>query len=102
MTLFKKKRVRDEKFLQAIRSISCLACGRSPQSDAHHVRSKGAGGGDDFWNVIPLCCDHHTLGPDAWHRVGVQEFLKRFPHIKDHLVLLGWETDLMINKNERR
>ena len=84
-------RTRDEEFLSAIRQLRCIACGAPPPSDAHHVRSKGAGGGDDWYNIIPLCPDHHTLGGDAWHRLGVRSFLGKFPHVKEYLEKSGWE-----------
>lgn len=38
----------------------CLKCRRFTQVYYHHVVSKGAGGGDDFDNKIPLCEDCHT------------------------------------------
>ena len=89
----KAPRNSDPEFLAAIRQLLCLACGRAAPSEAHHVRSRGAYGGDDAWNVIPLCAQHHTLGKDAWHRIGPLLFLKRYPHVRGYLETLGWVFD---------
>lgn len=81
----------DPVYLLEIRKLRCLACGAQPPSEAHHVRSRGAGGKDDFWNIIPLCTQHHTMGADAWHRIGSVQFVRRFPWVLDYLNQLGWE-----------
>lgn len=91
-----KRRMRlstlDPDFLKEISSVGCLACGiKSKDVYAHHIKTKAAGGGDDPWNIIPLCNDHHTIGPKAWHKIGPSEFLKQFPHVWAHLQSLGWE-----------
>jgi hypothetical protein len=82
---------RDPKFVEQIRNLRCLACGSWP-SEAHHVKSRGAGGGDDWFNLLPLCQGCHTQNGDgyAWHR-GKILFLKNHPHVLEHLQKLGWE-----------
>ena len=71
---FKKKKVRDKKYLSEIRGESCLVCGSPPPNHAHHVRhSEQRGFGQkvgDNW-VVPLCwvCHSscHTRGrEDEW------------------------------------
>lgn len=87
----KKVRCKDPEFLKAIRELACLACGRHPKSEAHHIKTKGAGGGDDFWNVIPLCtATCHVFGGKSWHNVGWREFCDIHPHVWEHLQSLGW------------
>lgn len=54
----KVKRVKDEKYLKRIREFRCCACKRWPV-DAHHVKTKGAGGGDH--QTVPLCRACHSL-----------------------------------------
>ncbi len=83
---------RDPKFVKAIKSLPCLACGRTTSIKCHHIKSRGSGGGDDWFNLIPLCVDHHTQNGDghAWHR-GKILFLKNYPHVMEHLRKLGWE-----------
>lgn len=88
MSNFKRVRDSDPAFLDAMRQIPCLVC-RKPGSEPHHIRTKGSGGDDSAWNVIPLCPDHHTLGSDAWHR-NETRFLTRFPWVAAHLKKLGW------------
>lgn len=85
-------RTHDPEFLSEIRKLRCFACGASPPSEAHHIRSRGAGGGDDHYNMLPLCSFHHTGGKDAWHR-GRLNFLEKFPHVWEHLEKLGWEMN---------
>ena len=68
----KRNRIRGEAYLKAARAGKCRVCGQTP-CDAHHVKAKGAGGGDD--QVIPLCRKHHA----EWHSLGVGRFLKRHP-----------------------
>ncbi len=84
---------RDEKFLKAMRNLQCIACGAPPPSEAHHIQPKGMGnslGGDDWFNVIPLCADDHTQAEWAWHR-NRRMFFRRYPHVWSHLKTLGWD-----------
>ena len=87
----KPARIVNEALLETIRRLPCLACGVfEPQqyrqaiaddwdckSDAHHVRTRGAGGGDTWDNLMALCRPHHQL----WHRVGETEMRRRFVSI---------------------
>ena len=91
MNLQKKKRTHDPSYLDEVRSKLCFACGKPGPNEAHHVLTRGAGGGDDWWNLIPLCSDHHTLGPKAWHNIGPISFLNEFPHVEDVLISWGWK-----------
>jgi hypothetical protein len=65
---------------QWIASLPCIVCGRRP-SEPHHVRARGMGGKRppefDAANLVPLCSDHHRLGPDAVER-GKRTFEERF------------------------
>lgn len=89
----------DDDFLQQVRALPCLACGRHPTeaypTEAHHVLSRGAHGRiDAWWNILPLCHLHHTAGGVgvSWHQ-GPKTFLKNFPHVLEHLLELGWNHD---------
>ena len=45
-----------------IENLPCLVRGCSNKSTYHHVKSRGAGGKDEF-NLLPLCIsEHHTSG----------------------------------------
>lgn len=81
---------RDPAFLKAVRALNCLACGKAPPNEAHHIRSRGAGGKDDFFNVISLCDRHHRGGPEAWHQIGAISFINKFPWVGVYMRQLGW------------
>jgi hypothetical protein len=80
----KAKRLIDERHLDRIRQLSCLACGKKP-SEAAHVRYASAsyakritGIGtkpDDAW-VVPLCPDCHRNGPENQH-TGERKFWEK-------------------------
>lgn len=80
----------DPEFLAQIRKLPCMACGSIGSTEAHHIKTRGSGGGDDPWNILPLCSYHHTLSPFAWHR-GPRQFLMAFPRVEEHVKKLGWE-----------
>lgn len=93
---------KNEAMLDLVRGNFCLACGRanyieiktgSPRVEVHHVEERqkgGAHGGDDWWNLIPLCTECHTAAPYSWH-ANFREFLRKFPHVRSYLLLFGWE-----------
>lgn len=69
--------------LAFVRSLPCLICGSTYEVHAAHIRYHdryygkeltGAGRKpSDVWSV-PLCCEHHVLGPDAQHNRGEREW----------------------------
>ena len=73
--------------LEFLREQDCLACGVGGPSDIHHVKSRGAGGGDDAFNIIPLCRVCH----ERWHKMGGGTFVKKKPHVGEYLKSMGWE-----------
>ncbi len=85
----KAPRVQDPELLAVFRTFPCLACGRSP-SDAHHITTKGAGGGDVPENLMPLCREHHTL----WHQRGPGHMIRTFSRVRGWLE--HWDrTDIL-------
>ena len=87
-----RPKVTDEEFVNAIRNLACIACGHLPPNECHHILSRGAGGKEDYWNLLPLCSGCHTQDAYSWHR-GKLRFLERFPHVWEHLQKLGWERN---------
>ena len=79
----------DKEFLNKIRELPCIACGFC-KSEAHHIKTRGSGGKDDWFNVIPLCSNCHTMSSYSWHN-SKEKFFKKFPHVLDHLIKLGWQ-----------
>ena len=84
----KPERVIDKAYLAWVREMSCLACNKYP-SEPHHLQSRGAGGGDDHWNVIPTCREHHT----EVHLKGLVYLANRYVHVKNFLIKNGWELN---------
>lgn len=89
MRLTKPKTTRDKKLLAQIKKLPCSVCGRVGQSDPSHIRSKGAGGPDTAWNVVPMCRECHRY----WHDVGWKTFLDNRPTFARKLIALGWVID---------
>lgn len=66
----------DPAYRALIQQIPCVlahtgTCGG--RVEAAHVKSKNAGG-SDRGNLVPLCTDHHRLGPRAQHTIGWPAF----------------------------
>jgi len=76
----KSPRHRDSGFLERIRGMGCIVCGIRPV-DAHHLKSRAAGGPDTASNVVPICRKHHTES----HTIGQRSFSKKYA--------LGWFDD---------
>jgi 5-methylcytosine-specific restriction endonuclease McrA len=83
----KPKRFKDKKYLEKVRQLPCLICGKS--SEAHHLHSRGAGGGDYKWNVVPLCRREHN----AIHKMGINAFADKHPEFRFWLDAHGWNFD---------
>lgn len=79
-------RKRDRAHLDDVKSKPCVACGAIP-TDPAHVRSVGAGGGDEHGNVIALCRQCHT----RQHALGWHRFISRYPLVGEELKKFGWE-----------
>lgn len=73
--------------------VLCKACGRMAAC-FHHVKTRGAGGPDDHWNLMPLCQEHHN----EIHMKGNQWMAKSYPSIGRWLWEKGWEWDALRNK----
>jgi hypothetical protein len=84
---------------QKIKSLPCLVCG-SKEVDVCHVKSRGSGGGDDVWNLMPLCRTHHA----EQHQIGILTFVEKYLSVAFYLFENGWvmkERKLVSNKNLR-
>lgn len=79
-------RIENTKALEECKLKPCLVCGRG-EADPHHLKSRGAGGDDVEWNLIPLCRNCHT----AIHKMGLTTFAKTQSVVKEFLVKNGWE-----------
>lgn len=66
----KQKTNRDKKYLEWLKTLPCVACGRYPIEGVLQVVPAHSGGGmalkgDDF-DSLPLCVDDHTGKPCAF------------------------------------
>lgn len=75
----------DRKVIAATKAMPCLLCTR--QADPAHIRSRGAGGPDEPWNLIPLCRSHHMLQ----HAMGWYRFKEASYSIATWLEDNGWQ-----------
>lgn len=66
--------------------MNCLVCGRE-NADTHHIKTRGSGGTDDSWNLMPLCRLHHA----HVHRMGCISFMKTYEQVRRFLDANGWE-----------
>ena len=85
----KRKRHVDKDLLEEIRLRRCCVCNNKGYSDPSHIISRGAGGPDARWNVVPMCRLHHSI----WHKLGVSYFLGRYPEFELTLRGLRWEIE---------
>lgn len=72
----------------------CLACKRVSVLEACHVRSRGAGGSNDAYNIIYMCHVSHQ----AQHRWGWKKFLEKYPSVKDELTSRGWVIEEVLGR----
>lgn len=61
--------------------------------DIHHIKSRGAGGSDHPFNLMPLCRYHHSM----IHAVGQTTFIRE-RGLKDYLIEREWEFIEVLNK----
>ena len=89
----RRPRKKDRKLLDSYHGLPCLICESEATTVAHHIISKGAGGDDAEYNLVPLCIIHHgeihrSLRLFALKHEAFQEFLNQH----------GWEYEPFIGK----
>lgn len=72
----------------------CYICRIRPVA-IHHIKSRGSGGGDEWWNVAGLCYEHHS----EIHMIGDIAFMDKYHDYAAILQARGWEV---IQENGRR
>lgn len=77
----KHKRTVDKELLATYRSMPCCVCGGRQEVAAHHVKTRGSGGGDVSSNLVPLCIKHHT----EVHLIGAYTFVIKYPQVEHYL-----------------
>ncbi len=84
-TFLKNKRHEDRAFLDTFHNKFCIICSFHG-CDPAHIKSRGAGGGDEWWNVMALCHTHHQ----QQHTMPWREFAELYPEVMKSLTGLGW------------
>ena len=77
----------------------CLGCGRPLYNDPHHLKTRGAGGGDRD-NMVPLCrvchTEAHMKGPKFMDGIVLKRTGK---HMKEWAIIYTAEYDEEITGN---
>lgn len=84
----KPQRVKDRALLDSYHTRRCIICNRHG-CDPCHIKSKGSGGTDEDFNLLPMCRLHHTES----HSLGWDKFLVKYPVAERHLESKGWSID---------
>jgi Putative HNHc nuclease len=84
----KQKRIVNRELLNSYHSMNCVVCGLAP-CDPCHIKSKGSGGHDVMWNLMPLCRTHHTES----HKIGILTFSKRYDAVMEWLKNNNWTIE---------
>jgi hypothetical protein len=66
----------------------CIICG-CQGVDLHHVKSRGAGGSDLDYNLMPLAHKYHQ----ELHTIGLNTMSIKYPQVEDWLHKNGWEYE---------
>lgn len=64
----------------------CILCG-TKGVDIHHIKTRGSGGSDEYWNMVELCHPHHQ----ELHTMGNLQFSKEYGEYEFWLIKNGWE-----------
>jgi 5-methylcytosine-specific restriction endonuclease McrA len=85
----RKQRVVNKRLLRRVADNPCIICFKDGPSDACHIKSKGSGGPDKEWNVLPMCRKCHG----AQHQLGVVTFYEKIPMYRLALRARGWTIE---------
>jgi hypothetical protein len=76
--------------------LPCIFCGARP-TFIHHLKTRGSGGGDEWWNVINICMIHHR----EIHDKGFIHFWNSNHEFQTVMRARGWEVDGIKYRNYR-
>lgn len=82
----KQTRVQNRALLDLYHDMPCCVCGVSP-CDPSHIKTRGSGGPDEPWNILPKCRTHHR----EWGQWGWKKFLKAYPIVWMRMKFMGWK-----------
>jgi hypothetical protein len=55
----------------------------------HHLKTRGSGGPDETWNMMPVCTLHHNQA----HSLGLIRMSIKYPQVRQWLDDNGWQFD---------
>lgn len=85
-----EKRYRIDRVLrQQVKAMPCFICYSKYQVDPCHVKTFGSSGIDAWWNLVPMCRNHHN----EQHALGWRKFCDKYPKMAALLQELGWELN---------
>lgn len=87
-------RIVDKKLCESYRGKPCAVCKWTIGSVGHHIKSKGSGGHDMAFNLMPLCHEHHRM----IHDKGLPSVSAQYSEVREFLVTHGWELDSFTGK----
>ena len=70
----------------------CVACGAPGPNDLDHVKTRGSGGCDESFNLLPSCRACHTKR----HNGGFTSYVKNNPRVRAWLLAKGWQFDSLL------
>lgn len=74
----------------------CIICGYYGV-DLHHVKTRGAGGTDEDYNLVPLCHAHHVeVDHQGDYRMGL-----KYPSYQKWLIKNDWKYNPITKKYYR-
>jgi hypothetical protein len=73
--------------------VRCIVTGKRG-GDLHHIKSRGAGGTDESFNMIPLSHELHQ----EWHMKGTHLMAEKYVAINEWLRENGWYICLVKKK----
>lgn len=77
---------RDRQFLDSFQNKPCLVCTNDQGTVGHHIKTKGSGGPDEPWNIIPLCPKHHH----ETHLKGTVTFTATYSVVEKWMLANDW------------
>lgn len=84
----KPKSIKDKSLLDSFKERYCLVTNRRG-AEAHHVITRGAGGPDEEWNLMPLSRQAHA----EVHQIGLNKFARKYKRVREWLLANGWQYD---------
>jgi hypothetical protein len=90
----KSHRKIDEELIREVSKQACVVCGKRPAGEAHHIKTKGSGGGDYIWNLCPVDRFCHQ----RFHSKGLNHMVRRFNPVREFLIRNNWEWDATLNR----